>query len=137
MEEEVDGSPIPAPDEGSKTTSRTSVLDCKKAVFGLLKDLLARFPWETALKVHRSQENKLISKNSLFKAQEQHAESYRGMAESQSSWIGSSYLSSNAEMLRSKHKEYQEIAQEEELKLAKDVSNNKECSIGKQEQKDG
>lgn len=40
-------------------------------------------------------------------------------------------------MLRSKHKEYQEIAQEEELKLAKDVSNNKECSTGKQEQKDG
>lgn len=59
------------------------------------------------------------------------------MAESQSSRIGSSYLSSNAEMLRSKHKKYQEIAQEEELKLAKDVSNNKECSIGKQEQKDG
>lgn len=94
----------------------------------------ARFPWETALKVHGAQENKLISKNSLLKAQEWHAESHRGMAESQGERTGNSCLSSNAEVLRwSKLKEvmqkqYGEAAQAEELKLGKDASNNnKKC----------
>lgn len=73
---EIGNSLIPCQDKSNKSkakgpnpTDRITVLDCRKADYWL-KDLLARFPWETALKKQGAQDNKQISQDRLLKALE-------------------------------------------------------------------
>lgn len=57
-----------------------------KQIFGLLKDLLDRFPWKTALKDQGAQDNKLTPRTASSKVKNGpfwHTENHRRMAESQ------------------------------------------------------
>ena len=51
--------------------SKLTLLDFRRADFGLFRDLLGRVPWDKALEGRGAQESWLIFKDHLFQSQEQ------------------------------------------------------------------
>lgn len=101
-----------------------------KQIFGLFKDLCARFPWQTSLKNQGTQGNNLILQDSLLKPQKWSIVAGRksqGNGRKQAGWTGNSCLSLNAEIQRRlkqeevTQKEYGDCAHAEELEQAKDA----------------
>jgi len=109
--------------------SKFTILDFRKADFGLFRDLLSRVPWDKALKVSGAEESWLIFKDHLLQARVMHPNKEEARQKHQeASWVNKELLD-KLQHGKEAHRgwkqgqvawaEYREIAQGTRIRLGK------------------